>query len=129
MQTTVEEDNTTHQQCTSLTNALVQKTPTTLSFFMLFWERIHQQHPWIQQLSIFLDNATSLCGPWRWCDVHVTKFAPERLLRICDQCATTFFQSVEKLVMDEQVSVVSANLFYSILGMLTVCKHNYNIII
>lgn len=36
-----------------------KNTEHTLSFLSTYWQQVSQQHPWIQRLAIFLDNATS----------------------------------------------------------------------
>ena len=79
-----------------------KNTDHTISFLMLFWQKLHRQHPWIRRLSIFLDNATStnknkflfswameLVSSGEVDHVHVsfmvaghTKFAPDRLFSV-----------------------------------------------
>ena len=36
-----------------------KNTDHTVSFLTMYWRSISQQYPWLQQLAIFLDNATS----------------------------------------------------------------------
>ena len=49
-----------------------KNTDHTLSFLTLFWQRLHQQHPWIQCRSFLImppvQTRISSCsqGPWRW---------------------------------------------------------------
>ena len=52
-----------------------KNTDHTISFLSSYWHTVTQQHPWIQRLALFLDNATStnkvrtgscLHGQWRW---------------------------------------------------------------
>ena len=37
----------------------LKNTDHMISFLLTYWQRVSQQHPWIQRLAIFLDNATS----------------------------------------------------------------------
>ena len=74
-----------------------KNTDHTISFLSTYWQSVSQQHPWIQRLAIFLDNATSTSNNrflFAWAMemvsqgnvIHIcfmlaghTKFAPDRL--------------------------------------------------
>ena len=76
-----------------------KNTDHTISFLLTYWQRVSQQHPWIQRLAIFLDNATStnknrflfawtmeMVSQGQVSHIHIsfmlaghTKFAPDRL--------------------------------------------------
>jgi hypothetical protein len=82
-----------------------KNTDHTVSFLTHFWHTVSQQHPWINRLAIFLDNATStnknkflfswameMVSNGKLDHVHIsfmiashTKFAPDQLYWMCLQ--------------------------------------------
>ena len=61
-----------------------KNTDHTLSFLTHYWNQLHQKHPWIHRLAIFLDNATSTNKNeylFSWAMVKVVALLSQRVFR------------------------------------------------